>query len=495
MASITSSTLSLSREQTQPEPRKSQDSYTPVPCRNYLTVCVFASFLAHGMSETIVGPTFVHLAYMLHTDIETLAIAYTAGAIGYMLGSLVCGLIADRFNTELQFSIFSVCIGVTTTLTPWVPNILLYNAVLFLKSVAMGYVDTCGQSYLIYLWTGHKLKEPMMQTMHLVWSVGATIGPFILVPLIPELPEELSSTTPSLANVSESANYTASNDTQALNDVSTTDELTRDIRVCYMLIGSLILFLSTPFVIGFCALRPTCFKTRGVAKKTGEKSDEEEAGIQKKPRSFVVTLLCLQFLLYFAFTWMEIVPGGYLATLAIKGLSWEAKKASQLMVVFWASHGFGRLIAVPVSYVVRPGVMTGVSILGSTVGFVIMLFSTSVSDDLLWVGCATAAFFMSSIFASLILWTSDYITITAFVGAVFLVGSSAGAMIGGPLVGYLFQRYSPMWIVYLSLIACGIEILAFTTLQAYVRMFPRSKQSSADELQAMKSDDEMTAAE
>ena len=124
-----------------------------------------------------------------------------------------------------------------------------------------------------------------------------------------------------------------------------------------------------------------------------------------------------------------------------------------------------------------------------------MLFSVSVSKTLLWVGCATAAFFMSSIFASMILWTSDYITITAFVGAVFLLGSSTGCMIGGPLVGYLFQRHSPMWIVYLSLIACGIEILVFIALQVYVRMFPRQKRNTAQELnegelQAMKSNEQ-----
>ena len=490
MASLTNSNLSLRLEKSHQEPSKVEDAYTPVPCRNYLTFCVFASFMALGMAGTIVGPTFVHLSYMFETDIETLAIAFTTGAIGYMLGSLVCGLIADRFNTELQFCASTISIGLMTSLMPWARSVYMYYVIDFLRALGMGYVDACGQSYIIYLWTGHKLKEPMMQAMHGIWSVGATIGPFLLVPLIPELPPEAD--TPTTELYSDNATWAAENVTQDGETPAIDDEFKSDIRFCYALIGSGVLIMSVAFIAGFCALGPTCIKTRGVTKKKPTKSDSTQTGAeQKNERSFVVTILCLQFVLYFAFAWLEIIPGGYLATLAIKGLHWEAKRASLLMAVFWAAHGTGRIVAVPVSYVVRPGVMSGVCILGTTVGFIIMLFSVSVSETLLWVGCATAAFFLSSIFASMILWTSDYITITAFVGAVFLLGSSTGCMIGGPLVGYLFQRHSPMWIVYLSLIACGIEITVFTVLQVYVRMFPRQKRNIAqehneDELQAMK---------
>ena len=52
----------------------------------------------------------------------------------------------------------------------------------------MGYIDTSGQGYIISLWKGHRLKEPMMQGMHAIWSVGATACPFIIMPFLVELP-------------------------------------------------------------------------------------------------------------------------------------------------------------------------------------------------------------------------------------------------------------------------------------------------------------------
>ena len=478
-ASLTNSTLSLRQDHhptTSPSDGDVTPPYVAVPCRNYLTFCVFASFLALGMAASINGPTFLHLAHMLHTDIETLGIAFTTGSVGYLLGSLICGLIADRFNTELQFCASTVAIGLMTSLCPWATTVYVYYAFDFLKAFGMGYIDAIGQSYIIYLWSGHRLKDPMMQAMHGIWSVGATLVPFMLVPLIPELPPDVTAPTTAEAYTNTSGEvtslYVVENGTFASTEVPAADDEFKDaIRLSYALIGSCVLLMAVAFIVAFCALGPTCIKTRGVIKKS-HALQTSEAGAHKQKTSFVATILFLNFALYFGFAWLEIIPGGYLATLALKGFKWDAKKASLLMAVFWFSHGASRILAVPISYVVRPGVMAGVCILGTTVGFFVMLISVYFNEALIWAGCAIAAFFLASIFASMILWTSNYIPITAFVGAVFLIGSSCGSMVGGPLVGFLFQRHSPLWIVYLSLIACGLEIVTFTALLLYVRGVP-----------------------
>ena len=47
---------------------------------------------------------------------------------------------------------------------------------------------TGGQSYCVGLWTGHRFKEPALQAAHAVWSLGATIGPFIIGQFLVELP-------------------------------------------------------------------------------------------------------------------------------------------------------------------------------------------------------------------------------------------------------------------------------------------------------------------
>ena len=46
-----------------------------------------------------------------------------------------------------------------------------------------------GQSSCVRLWIGHRYKEPFLQAAHASWSLGATIGPFIIGPYLVELPE------------------------------------------------------------------------------------------------------------------------------------------------------------------------------------------------------------------------------------------------------------------------------------------------------------------
>jgi len=46
-----------------------------------------------------------------------------------------------------------------------------------------------GQSYCVGLWIGHRYKEPFLQAAHACWSLGATIGPFIIGRFLIELPQ------------------------------------------------------------------------------------------------------------------------------------------------------------------------------------------------------------------------------------------------------------------------------------------------------------------
>jgi hypothetical protein len=50
-----------------------------------------------------------------------------------------------------------------------------------------------GQSYCVALWMGHRFREPVMQASHAVWSLGGTIGPFIIARFLVELPPSASS--------------------------------------------------------------------------------------------------------------------------------------------------------------------------------------------------------------------------------------------------------------------------------------------------------------
>ena len=49
------------------------------------------------------------------------------------------------------------------------------------------------QSYCVGLWTGHRYREPILLAAHASWSLGGTIGPFIVARFLVELsPAETS---------------------------------------------------------------------------------------------------------------------------------------------------------------------------------------------------------------------------------------------------------------------------------------------------------------
>jgi len=84
-----------------------------------------------------------------------------------------------------------------------------------------------GQSYCVGLWIGHRYKEPLLQAAHACWSLGATVGPFIISPFLVELPQtnvvsnvNRTSTSPSLRAADLTAlmsNYCGSTGTSVIH--------------------------------------------------------------------------------------------------------------------------------------------------------------------------------------------------------------------------------------------------------------------------------------
>jgi len=54
--------------------------------------------------------------------------------------------------------------------------------------LCFGALCSGGQSYCVGMWTGHRYKNSILQALHAVWSLGATVGPFIIGRFLVELP-------------------------------------------------------------------------------------------------------------------------------------------------------------------------------------------------------------------------------------------------------------------------------------------------------------------
>ena len=434
--------------------------------QKYKTFSLYVSFMALGMVAGLTGPTFVHLSYLFETDIKTLSYTHIFGSFGYVVGSFVCGVISDRLSYQLQLSISTLCLGTAVLFCPWMPSVYFYYGADFVKNVFMAYLDTISQTYILSLWDTHRLKEPLTQGMHSVWSVGATICPFIIIPFLSDLPEE-SNPSDSIQN-STGTTYTTS--------VNIKHEETHNgieqVRYCFGLVGGIVIALSTFAFIGYFFYPEEKKMTKKHATKQASLTENKES------KSFRMTILAYQFVFFFVSVWCAFIAGGFMSTFVIKGLNWDVTYGSIITSVYWVSHGLGRVVAIPISYHISPGKMVCFDLTFASFAFVLMLFIPITTENIIWGASALAGFSLSTVFPCMFLWTSSNIQITGSVGAVLIVGASFGVMTCGPLTGYLFQEYSYLWIIYLSLMSSVLGLILFMVMHITVKCFQKRQKKS-----------------
>ena len=403
----------------------------------------------------------VHVGYLYDTDVAGMSIVYTCSSLGYLAGSFLCALVFDRFNHEFQLFLCTLALGLLVMVQPWLPHLYIFYVAAAMNAIAGGFIDSCVQSYVIKLWTGHHLKEPVMQGVHGIWSLGAFIGPLTVGPFLVDLPDEEGKET----NTTDTyTNATYETSSSVSSDLKGNIDGIENVRYPYLIVGLIGCMVAITNAIILCFIKPDIKQKKSNSHDTikNDKPIGETLG-------FKVPMLTMQFIFYFFYAWYESIPGGYISAFVIEGLHWPVHKGPLLTSVFWGALGTGRILGAPISFLFSPSKMIAFNIALTTVAFIVMLFSSMTPEYVLWISVAAAGLGMSTTFASAILWTSNYITITGSIGSLFLISSSCGVMSSAPLTGFLFQEKTHMWVVYLSLMAALIHILLFSVMTVFAK--------------------------
>ena len=429
----------------------------------FLTVCVYVTFFELGLVGSVMGPTIVHMQYLLDTDITGMTLTFVFQRVGYLIGVVLSGLLFDRFNQELQFAIGCLVEGLAIVLAPFSPHVYYYYAAMATQTLAHGYINTGLQSFLLGLWEGRKHKSPIMQGTPAVWSIGASICPFIVRPFLVNIPEHSLVDSDALSDVMNTTNqyeatalYLVSSNT---TEMAISDDITR-VRYPYVIVGFSFAALSILYMIAYTMLGPECDRKVFRSKKRRRRKMGDRNGVR-------IPMLAMLFLFFMFHAWYEGIFSGMLTAFVIEGLDWAVSTAPLVPVVFFAAHAVGRLVGIPVSVVVSSTKMLATSLILTTLAFCIMLFVPVRGDVFMWIATGLAGFAMATTYASTILWSSKYMTITGAAGAVFLIGGSTGGMTGGALIGWLVDTQTYMWLVYMALSACVIHLVLFSAMYVF----------------------------
>ena len=98
--------------------------------------------IAQGLCISIPGATLPDLEERTNSSTERIALIFTARSMGYLLGSIVGGLLFDYFDQQILLFYTLVLTGIATIAVPWCTALVALACMIAVQGLALGVLDT-----------------------------------------------------------------------------------------------------------------------------------------------------------------------------------------------------------------------------------------------------------------------------------------------------------------------------------------------------------------
>ena len=312
-----------------------------------------------------------------------------------------------------------------------------------------------------------------MQILHFCFSLGGMISPLVARPfLAPEVADVHTSLNCnfSLENLKDtkfSGEKTEYNfDNYWLDSLNDSDVIRNktfvdcdkqfaetNVMYAYLITAGMLVFAAMMFIAASIFDTKNKEQPRLVVKNGLHNSKLEETPFYQR-----VVFICLMSFLLFLYVGSEVTFAGFLSSFTSLQLNWSKYKGALATSVFWIAFGLARFAGIWLAKVLKTVtfLFTFPSLL--VISHSLLLVVTSVNNDLVVMVCVgMIGISMSVIFASVITWTTENVTmVTGRISALFIASCSIGIMIFPLLFGYMMDLFSPSWFNYLLI---GIAVL------------------------------------
>jgi len=368
------------------------------------TAAYYLAFVALGTTGAVLGPTLSGLAKHSHTQLSQISLLFTAGWLGYLLGSLLGGRLYDRRLGHPVMAAALLVMAATLALAPLPAFFWLLFAVFLILGIAQGTLDVGGNTLLVWVHTDG--VAPYMNGLHFFFGLGATLSPFIIA--------------------------------QAML-------LSGDITWAYWTLAVLML----PVAVWLLRLPSPVIQS------------ESEDGLAR-PIDRRLLALIVVFCIFLVGT--EVSFGGWIFSYAVAMDLGSETTAAYLTSVFWGTFTLGRLLAIPIAFRLRPSAI----MLGGLVGCMASLgiiFLWPDSSAAIWLGTVGMGLSMAPIFPTAISFVERRMAITGRVISWFFVGASLGSMSMPWLIGQLFEPVGPQAALIIMLIDTFLALGIFVVIK------------------------------
>ena len=240
------------------------------------------------------------------------------------------------------------------------------------------------------------------------------------------------------------------------------------IGTVFLIFGGLTLFSSVPMWCLVVKTRNTLFR------RIVHSYPKESSGTYKKgsfSKRTKILFLCIIFIWCHQFLIAETLISAFLSTWAIKGLNWSIKEGAKLTTVLWASHCSGRIIAIPLAAILSPRILLTSGILLTTVSFVTLACLHHIHVAVTWTCVVGLGLGMASPMGALVQWFSRLIRLTGGMSSIFVAGVATGRLTSPIITGFLMDRYSPHWMIYIGIVGSGSMLILFALLELIVKFW------------------------
>lgn len=147
-----------------------------------VTLTYFLVLIAIGMSGGLLGPALPHLAEATGSSMGQIAVLFTARALGNMLGSVISGLLIDRFSGHRVLVAMLVLMAMGLAAVPFSQTLVMLTALIFVLGFAE--VSLNAGSNTLLLWTHGTASAPWISALHFCFGFGNMAVPLVLVAVL-----------------------------------------------------------------------------------------------------------------------------------------------------------------------------------------------------------------------------------------------------------------------------------------------------------------------
>lgn len=384
----------------------------PLDLKRLLTYAI--SYFSVGVGISWLGPLLPFLGENVSVSFGQMGFAFTAQNLGYLIGSLGGGVMYDRVKSHRLMTlaiILMVLMGFLIPLMTWFYALLI---ALFFFGLGLGTLDV-GEN-LSLLWIFKNRVGPYMNGLHFIVGIIAFFTPIVISSVMMWTGGSLS-----------------------------------------WAVWALVL-LFCPGLIGLLTLE---------SPKNPE-NDDNESGVRPKNASLIGMIMLL---IIFA-VGVQIGFGGWIFTYVSELGIADIATASLITSAFWGCVTLGRLLAIPVSKKVKPGVMILFNF-ACLVLVLVLILIWPINPAMMWLGSAGMGFAISLLFPTILTFAKTRMNLTGRVTGLFFLGSSLGMMLLPLVLGQVFDRFGG-YAMMLVLLATALSGLGTMILLKTKRFTPEA---------------------